>query len=264
VLEDKVAIVVGGSGAVGSTIAKKLAAAGASVILSARAEEQLRTTAEAIRADGGKAEYVTADATDATAVAALFDEVVQRYGGVDIVVNAISSDAGEQGVPLLEMSEDEFMTPVDICVRAAYLLARAAAEPLAARGGVLLTLSVPMARMPAGLSGVFGPIYAMIEAVSRQLADELGPQGVRAVCIRPTGMPESVTMGSNTRDVWGKAAAKLGVSLDQLLEQIGAGTLRQRPLEVAEVADVAVFLASDRASGINGTTINVSAGAVWD
>jgi 3-oxoacyl-[acyl-carrier protein] reductase len=264
VLADKVAIVVGGSGAVGGAIARKLAAGGASVVLTARSEDELRATAEAIRAAGGAAEYVVADATDAAAVATLFDQVVDRLGGVDVVVNAISSDAGEQGVPLLDMTEDEFMAPVDICTRAAFLLARAAAGPLAARGGVLLTVSVPMARMPAGLSGVFGPIYAMIEALSRQLADELGTQGVRAVCIRPTGMPESVDMGSNTRDVWGKAADKLGVPLNQLLEQIGAGTLRQLPLQVDEVAEVAAFLASDRASGINGTTVNVSAGAVWD
>jgi 3-oxoacyl-[acyl-carrier protein] reductase len=180
------------------------------------------------------------------------------------VINAISSDAGEQGVPLLDMSEEEFMAPVDICVRAAYQLARAAAGPLAARDGVLLTVSVPMARMPAGLSGVFGPIYAMIEALSRQLADELGTQGVRFVCVRPTGMPESVGMGSNTREVWGKAAEKLDVPLDELLEQVGAGTLRHRPLEVDEVAEVTAFLVSNRASGINGTTVNVSAGAVWD
>jgi 3-oxoacyl-[acyl-carrier protein] reductase len=77
-------------------------------------------------------------------------------------------------------------------------------------------------------------------------------------------MPESVDMSSNTRDVWGKAADKLGVPLNQLLEQIGAGTLRQRPLQVDEMAEVAAFLASDRASGFNGTTVNVSAGAVWD
>jgi 3-oxoacyl-[acyl-carrier protein] reductase len=194
----------------------------------------------------------------------LFEDVVRSRGGVDIVINAISSDAGEQGVPLLDMSEEEFMAPVDICVRAAYQLARAAAGPLAARDGVLLTVSVPMARMPAGLSGVFGPIYAMIEALSRQLADELGTQGVRFVCVRPTGMPESVGMGSNTREVWGKAAEKLDVPLDELLEQVGAGTLRHRPLEVDEVAEVTAFLVSNRASGINGTTVNVSAGAVWD
>jgi 3-oxoacyl-[acyl-carrier protein] reductase len=174
VLAHKVAIVVGGSGAVGGAIARKFAAAGASVVLSARSEEELRVTADAITADGGSAEYVVADATDAAAVAALVDQVVQRRGGVDIVVNAISSDAGEQGVPLLDMTEHEFMAPVDTCTRAAFLLGRAAAGPLAVRGGVLLAVSEPMARMPVGLSGVFGPIYAMIEALSRQLADELG------------------------------------------------------------------------------------------
>jgi 3-oxoacyl-[acyl-carrier protein] reductase len=115
------------------------------------------------------------------------------------------------------------------------------------------------------LTGSFSLAAAGVETLARQLAAELGPDGVRVVCLRLTGIPETATkLGSHTNQVWSRAAEHLGVSFDELLEGVGGGTATQRPLTVREVADVAAFVASDRATGLTGTVANVTAGAIVD
>ena len=128
-----------------------------------------------------------------------------------------------------------------------------------------MPLSVPMARVPAASSGSFGMAGAAVESFTRQLAAELGPYGIRVVCLRPTGIPETAArLGSHTREVWGRAADRLGVPLEQLLDTIGSGGLLQHPLTVDEVANVAAFMASDRSSGMTATVANVTLGGVVD
>jgi 3-oxoacyl-[acyl-carrier protein] reductase len=107
---------------------------------------------------------------------------------------------------------------------------------------------------------------ALAERYRRELqAAELGPYGVRVICLRPTGIPETAArLGSHTRQVWGRAAERLGVTLDQLLDTIGSGGLLRRSLTVDEVAEVAAFMASDRASGMTATVANITLGAVVD
>jgi 3-oxoacyl-[acyl-carrier protein] reductase len=92
--------------------------------------------------------------------------------------------------------------------------------------GVILPLSVPMARVPAASSGSFGMAGAAVEGFSRQLAAELGPYGVRVVCLRPTGIPETATrLGAHTRQIWGRAAGCLGVTLEHMTATVANITL---------------------------------------
>jgi NAD(P)-dependent dehydrogenase (short-subunit alcohol dehydrogenase family) len=131
--------------------------------------------------------------------------------------------------------------------------------------GVILPLSIPMARMPATLTGSFGHAGAAIANLSRQLAAELGQYGVRVVCLRPDGMPEAAAkLGSHTRQVWGGVAKRLGMTLEQLLEMIAAGSLLKRTLGVGGLAHVAAFIASDRASGMTSTIANLTFGSTID
>ncbi len=133
-----------------------------------------------------------------------------------------------------------------------------------AGGGVIMALSMPMARQPAPLAGPFGAPGAAVENMCRQLALELGERRVRVVCLRLTGIPETArSLGSHLGEMWGKAAERLGVPLEDMLEAIGA-TPAGAPLTVEHVADVAAFLASDRSEGLTGTVVNVTRGAAVD
>jgi 3-oxoacyl-[acyl-carrier protein] reductase len=131
--------------------------------------------------------------------------------------------------------------------------------------GVILTLSSTAARVTLP-SGGFGGACAAVEALSRQLAGELGPHGIRVVCLRPDAIPETARLGSHTRKVWSRAAERMGMTLQQVLETSPGvpGTLLERPPSLEEVANTAAWLASDRASALTGVIANVSCGSVVD
>jgi 3-oxoacyl-[acyl-carrier protein] reductase len=106
---------------------------------------------------------------------------------------------------------------------------------------------------------------AAIELLLRQLGAELGPAGIRTVCLRLNGIPETATrFGSNTERTWRDAAERLGVSFEELLQGVGQGSPLGRALTVQEVADAAAFYACDRAGGLTATVANVTGGAVVD
>jgi NAD(P)-dependent dehydrogenase (short-subunit alcohol dehydrogenase family) len=264
-LEKKNAIVYGGGGAVGGAAARAFAREGARVFLAGRTAARLDAVAAGIADAGGVAEMAQVDALDERAVGRHVEEVAARAGSVDVTFNAVGTDNGEQGVPLVDLSADEYGAPIAYYTRTHFVTAKAAArQMMRQRSGVILTLSNPMARMATALTGSFGIASAAVENLSRQLAAELGPHGIRVVCLRPTGMPGTVRLGSHTGQVWGRAAERLGMTLDQLLELVSAGTALQRPLTVDEVANVAAFAASDLASGLTGTVANVTGGSVLD
>ena len=265
-LEGKNVVIYGGAGTIGSATALVFAREGARLFLAGRTEAPLVDVADQIRTAGGQADVAVVDALDERAVTAYIDHVVDRAGRVDVSFNVIGCDVGDQGVPLTSMTAEQFQAPVAAYPRSQFIAAKAAARHMTAQGsGLIMTISAPMARMPAALTGSYGVAFAAVENLSRQLAAELGPAGVRVVCLRPTGMPESARRsGSLTHQTWSRAADQLGLSLEELLEQVGAGTMRRRELAVAEIAEAAALLACDRASALTGTTANVSAGAVVD
>lgn len=265
-LEARNAVIYGGGGAIGGAAARTFAREGATVFLAGRTASKLEHVAHEIVAAGGSAHVAEVDALDEEEVRRHLASVAVRAGGIDVSFNAVGMDVGEQGLPLVDMSADEFSAPLAVYPRTQFITAKAAARPMAAAGsGVILTMSAPMARMPAPRAGSYGPAYAAVENLSRQLAAELGTDGIRVVCLRPSAVPEAARrLGSLTRDIWARAAARLGVSLEELLDQVAAGSMLRRPLTVAQVAETAAFLASDRADGVTGTTVNVSCGSVVD
>jgi NAD(P)-dependent dehydrogenase (short-subunit alcohol dehydrogenase family) len=99
-----------------------------------------------------------------------------------------------------------------------------------------------------------------MEALNRNLSAEFGPSGVRAICIRSTGMPETETIDV----VFGLHAKVMGITPEQFQGFIESMTHRKRSTTVAEVAEVAAFLASDRGSGLTGTVANLTGGLIVD
>lgn len=262
-LEDKVAVVYGAGGAVGSALVRTLAREGAEVFLAGRTRAKLESAAEAA---GGRTSVATVDALDEDDVGQHLESVLAAAGRVDVSVNAVGFDNGEQGVPLTELTADAYTRPIAEYTRTHFVTAKAVARPMAAqRGGVIIALSNPMAHAPAPLSGCFGQYAAAVEGLTLQLAAELGPDGIRALCLRPTGMPASaLEHDSAPGRMWRRAARRFGLGIEELLETIGGGTLRGEPVTTTDVAETAAFAASDRARALTGTVINVTGGAVPD
>lgn len=116
------------------------------------------------------------------------------------------------------------------------------------------------ARLGAALVGGMGPAWAAMEAFNRNLSAEFGPRGIRSVCIRSTGLPETQTIDI----VFRLHAATMGISRDQFQGFIESLTHRKRSSTLAEVANTAAWLASDLASGITGTVANLTGGLIVD
>ena len=130
--------------------------------------------------------------------------------------------------------------------------------------GVILSLSTPGAIRPfPGIMG-FGMACAAIETFARLLAVELGPSGVRVVCLRPDAIPEAAARGSHSHEVFAKVAAKMGTTVEVMLGEAAKVTMLGRLPTLNEVAEVAAFVASDRASAMTAAVANLSCGSVAD
>ena len=257
-LEDKTAVIYGGGGAIGGAVARAFAAAGARVHLAGRS----RTRLEAVAGDIGDAARVAElDALDEHAVVAHADAVAAEAGGIDIALNAVSFPYA-QGTLLGGLSVADVMHPIDAFLRSNLITAQATARHMTARGsGAILTLSTAGARFARPGNLGFGTTCAAIEQMTQRLAAELGPSGVRVVCLRPTAVVDAPANGSFTGEVFAPLAAASGVSVEQMLAQWGEDqTLLGRLPTLAQVADAAVFLASDRAGAITGAVTDLTSG----
>ena len=190
------------------------------------------------------------------------DAVATEAGRIDIVFNAIGVDH-VQGVPLLELTLDDYLLPITTYTTTQFLTSSAAARHMVHHGsGVIVTLSTTAARATLPTDG-FGAACSGIEALSRQLAGELGPRGVRVVCLRSDVIPETVAKGSHVAGIFRRMAEGSGMTLDQFVESPGLpGALLQRPLTLDDVANTTAFLASDRAAGMTAVITDLSRGAV--
>jgi NAD(P)-dependent dehydrogenase (short-subunit alcohol dehydrogenase family) len=130
--------------------------------------------------------------------------------------------------------------------------------------GVILTISTPGSRMVGtGYLG-YGVTCAAVEAFSRLLAADLGPSGIRVICLQPHAIPEAAAMGSHSREVFRPVAERAGITVEEMLAGAAGGTLLGRLPTLDEVANVAAFLASDQAGAMTGTVANLTCGALVD
>jgi 3-oxoacyl-[acyl-carrier protein] reductase len=256
-VEGKNAVVYGGGGSVGGAVARAFAREGANVFLAGRSREPLDKVASDSGEMGGRAEVAELDALDERAVERHMGALVDSAGSVDVSFNAISI-RDVQLIPLVEMSREDFMSPIVTGVTTHFVTARAASRHMAARGsGVILTFSASAARayFPGVNVGGFGIACTAIEALTKQFAAELGPQGIRAVCMRSEGIPES-WQGASTED-WSAPP-------DEIESFLKERSLLGRVTTLADVGNAAAFLASDRAAATTGTVFNLTSGTVVD
>jgi 3-oxoacyl-[acyl-carrier protein] reductase len=257
-LEDKTAVIYGGGGAIGGAVSRAFAGAGAHVYLAGRSGARLEEVANDI---GDAAEVAEVDALDERAVAEHADAVAADAGGIDIALNAVSFPH-VSATPLAELAVEEVMHPIDSFLRTNLITAKATARHMTARrSGAILTLSTAGSRFARPGNLGYGTTCAAIEQMTQRLAVELGPSGVRVVCLRPTAIADAASNGSYTGELFAPLAAAAGVSVEQMLAQWGEDqTLLGRLPTLAQVADAAVFLASDRAGAITGAVTDLTSG----
>ena len=260
-LEKKVAVVYGAGGDIGGAVARAFAREGAKVFLSGRTLPKVEAVAAAIRDRGGIAEAAQVDALDEQAVERYVSAVVEKAGGVDISFNAIATARPLPKLPLTELSAEDFALPITTYTLANFLTARAAARRMVSRrSGVILTITGTPGRMGFLNVGGTSPAYAAIVALTRTLSAELGPQGIRVLCLMPNAIPESALI----RESFGRYAKAAGVTQAEFQARFENMTHVRRLTTLDELADTAAFLASPRASAMTGTVVNLSGGAVVD
>ena len=262
-LEDKVAVVYGAGGAIGGAVARTFAREGARVFVTGRHRAPVDAVAEEITSRGGVCEAATIDALDERAIGDHLAYVVDRAGRLDISFNAIgTTTAGIMGTPLVDQPVEQFLLPVTSYATSYFLTARLAARHMIPRSrGVIMTVTTLHSRTGLPLAGGYGPAQAAKEALTRQLSAELSPQGIRVVGLRPQAMPESV--GSRER-FFESRAASTGMTWEQFQAALASRTHPRRLMRLEETADVAAFMASDRASGLTGTAVNLTLGSLDD
>jgi 3-oxoacyl-[acyl-carrier protein] reductase len=262
-LENKTAVIYGGGGLIGGATARAFAREGAKVFLAGRTPATLDKVGEDISAAGGWVDTARVDALDERAVEEHMDAVTGKVGRVDVSFNAVGIRGELQGTPLVDISQGDFATPITVGTTAHFLTARAAARRMIGQGsGVILLLTATATWNKAALRtpipmGGFGAACAAIEGLSRTLAGELGQYGIRVLCLRLEGTDE--LLGS-VPDFEGFSTGP-AADLRGLLE--GETLLRRLP-KVAEAANAAAFAASDHATAMTGTTININCGTVAD
>jgi NAD(P)-dependent dehydrogenase (short-subunit alcohol dehydrogenase family) len=254
--DGKTAIVYGAGGGIGGGVARTFAREGARVFLAGRTREKLGTVAQEITSAGGAAEVAVLDALDEKAVDDHVHKVVSTTGRVDVSLNLITR-GDVQGTQLVEMATDDLMRAVTMGLRSNFVTARAAARHMIRqRSGVVLHLNSASGDAATPGMGSSGPADAATEAFMRNLAAELGPHGIRVCGIWTAGVAETLTKEKLA------GVNKNVPEIEQVKAMLAGMTALRRNVTLADVAEAAAFLASDRAAGITGGMTNVTCGLV--
>lgn len=240
-LAGKVALVTGASRNIGRAIALSLAAGGAAIAVNARtSREDAGKVVQEIRAAGGQAEVYMADIADASAVKAMVDGIIKRFGRVDILVLNASVRSEK---PFVEMSFDEWRVPLSITLDGAFHCAKACVPAMIKAGGGSIVTLGGMVSLSGAKRRVHGSVAKHgLLGMTRGLARELAEHGIRANCVAPGTMNTTRAPGRTAR-----ADPKETVPLGRLGES-------------EEIATTVRFLCGPGASYINGQTIHVNGG----
>jgi len=243
-LAGKVAVVTGGSRGIGAAIARRFAADGAGVVVNyAASQGAAEEVVAAIRAAGGRAIAVKADVGKPAEIPGLFAATVAEFGRLDILVN---NAAVMQRTFLPDVTAELIDAHFNVNVRG-YLLCVVEAAKLLTAGGSIINVSSAISRMAYPGAVVYTATKGAIDVMTRVLAAELGPRGIRVNALAP---------GSTRTDM---NSEKSGKTKEEERQEEQATALR-RIGEVDDIADAAAFLASEDARWVTGTWLDVSGG----
>jgi NAD(P)-dependent dehydrogenase (short-subunit alcohol dehydrogenase family) len=244
-LNGKVAIITGASRGIGEAIAHTYAAAGAKVVLASRKIDGLTTVAEAIKAAGGEATPITAHMGEPDSAAALVSQTVDRYGGLDIIVNNAATNP--HFGPLLSSEESMWDKTIDVNLRGYFRLIRESVPKMMARGGgKVINLASVAGIEPSPGMALYGITKAAVIMMTKALAIELAPQNIQVNAIAPGFIKTRFSQA-----IWGN---------EQISEQVVGRTPAGRIASVDELTGIALYLAARASSFTTGQTIVVDGG----
>jgi 3-oxoacyl-[acyl-carrier protein] reductase len=244
-LQGKVAVVTGASKGIGASIAKHMAAEGASVVVNYASSKEGadRVVAEIVK-NGGKAVAVQANVAKQAEIERLFAEAKKAFGRVDILVN----NAGiYEFSPLEGVTEEHFYKHYNLNVLGLLLASREAAKHFDSAGGSIVNISSIASTYTPANSSVYSSTKAAVDAVTGALAKELGPRNIRVNSINP-GMVET------------EGVHAAGIAEGDFRKQLEAQTPLGRIGQPEDIAPAAVFLASSDAAWITGETLRIAGG----
>ena len=255
-LKGKRALVTGASRGIGLAIARELAREGADVVLAARDQARLDAAAKALADETGVRVFgISVDTGDDASVKALVAAAAAHMGGLDILVNNAAMPAGQSAPPKLAgVTDDVFWSDVNIKVMGYLRCAREAAPYMTAQGwGRIINISGLNARNAGSIVGSIRNVS--VAALTKNLADELGPAGVNVTVVHP-----GLTRTEKTPGVIAARAEASGLSPEAVEQRMGAGSSIGRIIDAVEVAYVVAFLASPKSVSITGDAIAAGGG----
>ena len=257
-LKGRRALVTGGSRGIGKAIARVLAQEGAQVALLARDADALSATAAELSAETGtRVFFVSADTRDDAQVkSAVANAVAQLGGAIDILVNAAAEPAGFASPPqLADITGEFFHAEMDVKVMGYLRCAREVAPGMRSAGwGRIVNVSGLAARQTGSAVGSMRNVA--VSALTKNLADELGPSGINVTVVHP-----GLTRTERTAPLVAARAKAQGVSEQDVEAQMASTNSTHSLVDAREVADVVAFLCSPRSRAINGDAIAVGGGA---
>jgi NAD(P)-dependent dehydrogenase (short-subunit alcohol dehydrogenase family) len=255
-LKGKVAIVTGGSRGIGKAIGRELAKEGANVALVGRDMAALDAAAgESSRAGGGQAKAFKCDTTDDAAVKKLVADVVAAFGRVDILVNCAAKPSGQaKPSAAIELGAEELFDHINTKVMGYLRTAREVApHMIKQKWGRIINVSGLGARHTGTTVGSIRNVGVV--ALTKNLADELGPSGISVICVHP-----GLTRTEATAGVIERGAKAQGISPAEFEKGMAGRNVLKKLITAEEVAYVCTFLASPKAVAVNGDVIGAGGG----
>lgn len=255
-LEGKRALVTGGSKGIGLAIARQLAREGADLVIAARNQAELDAAAAGLATETGrKVIGLTVDTAKDESVRQLVAEAVRALGGLDILVNAAGKPGGQAPPPkLAEITDALFFDDVNVKVMGYLRMAREVAPHMAAQGwGRIINISGLAARSTGSTIGSMRNVA--VSALTKNLADELGSQGINVTVVHP-----GLTRTEKTAGLVAAKAAAGGKSVSEVEAGMAGNITIGRLVDATEIADIVAFLASPRSVAINGDAVAAGGG----
>jgi NAD(P)-dependent dehydrogenase (short-subunit alcohol dehydrogenase family) len=252
-LDGKVVVISGVGPALGTTLARRCAEAGADLVLAARTAERLDEVARQATALGRRAVAVTTDITDDAAVDNLVARSLEAYGKVDVLINNAFRVPSMK--PLADTSFDHVRDAIELTVLGALRMIQGFTPALAQTKGSVVNVNSMVIRHSQPKYGAYKMAKAALLAMSQSLATELGDKGIRVNSVAP-----GYIWGDTLKSYFNHQAGKYGTTVEQIYAATAAQSdLKRLPTE-DEVASAILFMASDLSSGVTGATLDVNCG----
>jgi 3-hydroxybutyrate dehydrogenase len=252
-LDGRVAVVTAGSRGVGRAIAEAFVDEGAAVVLNGRSEAKGRQALEELAA-GESARFVAADVMRREECERLMDETISAYGRVDILVN--NAGGAEDNAPVAEMSDHCLRVALDWCLWSTFWCTRRALNDMIPRGwGRVINVSSLEGKCGKPITSAYVAAKHAVNGLTKSCAAEVGPLGITVNALCPGAMDTDIM-----REVGVQIAAARDITYDQFLDVFRAESATEQITETADVAAVAVLLASEAGGGITGSLISVDGG----